>query len=153
MACEVRISDWSSDVCSCDLEDGAIDSIVSHQGLHVADEPDRVIAERGRGLRGGGHLLVVDLAPHEDEDLRTHAAHARLGFSDAQIRGWFASAGLLLETPQTLAGGQLAVKLWPCRRLRDEQQPHVVRGGARAPKSPAACHRPSTPTPTHPVPP
>src|SRR3546814_6769786 len=74
------------------MADATIDSIVIHQALHFAHESDRVIAEAGRVLRGGGHLLVVDFAPHEDEELRTLAAHARLGFSDAQIRGWFASA-------------------------------------------------------------
>src|SRR3546814_9461009 len=93
----MRISDWSSDVCSSDL-------------------PDRVIAEASRVLRGCGHLLVVDFAPHEDEELRALAAHARLGFSDAQIRGWFASAGLLLENTETLEGGELAVKLWLDRK-------------------------------------
>ena len=56
-------------------------------------------------------------------------AHARLGFSDAQIRGWFASAGLLLETTQTLEGGDLAVKLWLGRRRSDEDQPPVAEGG------------------------
>src|SRR3546814_2718619 len=79
------------------VADASIDSIVIHQALHFAHEPDRVIAEASRVLRGGGHLLVVDFAPHEDEELRALAAHARLGFSDAQIRGWFASAGLRSE--------------------------------------------------------
>ena len=76
-----------------------------------------------------GILLVVDFAPHEDEELRNLAAHARLGFSDAQIRGWFASAGLLLETTQTLEGGELAVKLWLGRRRSDEDQPPASEGG------------------------
>jgi ArsR family transcriptional regulator len=100
-----------------------------HQALHFAHEPDRVIAEAGRVLRGGGHLLIVDFAPHEQEDLRTLAAHARLGFSDAQIRGWFASAGLLLETTQALEGGPLAVKLWLGRRRSDEDQSPASEGG------------------------
>jgi ArsR family transcriptional regulator len=111
------------------VADASIDSIVIHQALHFAHEPDRVIAEASRVLRGGGHLLVVDFAPHEDEELRALAAHARLGFSDAQIRGWFASAGLLLETTQTLEGGELAVKLWLGRRRSDEDQPPVSEGG------------------------
>ncbi|MBB5705860.1 ArsR/SmtB family transcription factor [Sphingopyxis panaciterrulae] len=117
------------DFLNLPMADATIDSIVIHQALHFAHEPDRVIAEAGRVLRGGGHLLVVDFAPHEDEELRTLAAHARLGFSDAQIRGWFASAGLLLETTQTLEGGELAVKLWLGRRRSDEDQPPVVRDG------------------------
>lgn len=107
----------------------SVDTVVIHQALHFAQEPDRVIAEAGRVLRGGGHLLVADFAPHDDEDLRTLAAHARLGFSDAQIRGWFASAGMLLETAQTLDGGELTVKLWLGRRRSDEDQPTLASDG------------------------
>jgi len=117
------------DFLNLPVADASIDSIVIHQALHFAHEPDRVIAEASRVLRGGGHLLVVDFAPHEDEELRNLAAHARLGFSDAQIRGWFASAGLLLETTQTLEGGELAVKLWLGRRRSDEDQPPASEGG------------------------
>jgi len=117
------------DFLALPMDDASIDSIVIHQALHFAHEPDRVIAEAARVLRGGGHLLVVDFAPHEDEELRMLAAHARLGFSDAQIRGWFASAGLLLESGQTLEGGELAVKLWLGRRRSDEDQTPASEGG------------------------
>ncbi len=110
------------DFLNLPLADASIDSIVIHQALHFAHEPDRVIAEAGRVLRGGGHLLIVDFAPHADEELRTLAAHARLGFSDAQIGGWFAAAGLALENTQTLEGGDLAVKLWLGRRAGDDRQ-------------------------------
>src|SRR3546814_15617132 len=56
------------------VEDAAIDSIVIHQALHFAHEPDRVIAEAGRVLRGGGHRPVVDLRPPVAEGLRPPAA-------------------------------------------------------------------------------
>ena len=117
------------DFLNLPVPDASIDSIVIHQALHFAHEPDRVIAEAGRVLRGGGHLLIVDFAPHDQEDLRTLAAHARLGFSDAQIRGWLASAGLLLEATQKLEGGPLAVKLWLGRRRSDEDQSPASEGG------------------------
>ena len=110
------------DFLNLPLADASVDSIVIHQALHFAHEPDRVIAETGRVLRGGGHLLIVDFAPHEDEALRTLGAHARLGFSDAQIRSWFASAGLEFEGTETLEGGDLAVKLWLGRRPGDDVQ-------------------------------
>lgn len=113
------------------LADASIDTIIVHQALHFAQEPDRVIAEAGRVLRGGGHLLIVDFAPHEDEQLRALAAHARLGFSDAQMRGWFASAGMVLENSQTLEGGDLAVKLWLGRRRSDEDHSPVAHGDAQ----------------------
>ncbi|HMO76241.1 MAG TPA: metalloregulator ArsR/SmtB family transcription factor [Sphingopyxis sp.] len=119
------------DFLNLPLESASIDSIVIHQALHFAHEPDRVIAEAARVLRGGGHLLIVDFAPHEDEELRSLAAHARLGFSDAQIRGWFASAGMVLESAETLEGGELAVKLWLGRRRSDEDQSPVPGDGQR----------------------
>jgi SAM-dependent methyltransferase len=125
----VPIDILQGDFLDLPVGDASVDSVVIHQALHFAHEPDRVVAEASRVLRGGGHLLIVDFAPHEDEELRTLAAHARLGFSDAQIRGWFASAGLLLETAQTLEGGELAVKLWLGRRRSDQDQPPVSDGG------------------------
>jgi hypothetical protein len=63
-------------------------------------------------LAPGGRLLSADFAPHEREELRTQDAHARLGFSDAQITGWFVAAGLTLTETETLDGGELTVKLW-----------------------------------------
>src|SRR3546814_19856351 len=53
------------------VEDEAIDSIDLPQSLHLANETDRVIAEAGRGLGGGGHLLVRLFAAHHDADLST----------------------------------------------------------------------------------
>ena len=110
------------DFLNLPVDDASIDSIVIHQALHFAHEPDRVIAEAGRVLRDDGHLLIVDFAPHGDEELRTLAAHARLGFSDTQIRSWFAAAGLTFANTQTLESGDLAVKLWLGRRHSDEDQ-------------------------------
>lgn len=115
------------DFLNLPLVDSSIDSVVIHQALHFAHEPDRVIAEAGRVLRGDGHLLIVDFAPHGDEELRTLAAHARLGFSDAQISGWFEAAGLVLESVQTLEGGDLAVKLWLGRRRDDQNRSPLSR--------------------------
>lgn len=107
------------DFMTLPLPDASVDSIIMHQVLHYATTPDLVIAEAARVLRGSGHLLIADFAPHDREELRREAAHARLGFSDAQIRGWFAAAGLLLETSEALSGGELTVKLWLGRRRSD----------------------------------
>jgi ubiquinone/menaquinone biosynthesis C-methylase UbiE len=96
-----------------------VDTVVMHQVLHFATDPARVIAEAARVLRPGGHLLIADFAPHDQEDLRTLAAHARLGFSDAQIGSWLASAEMAPESIKTLAGDPLTVKLWLARRPHD----------------------------------
>lgn len=107
------------DFMALPLADASVDSVVMHQVLHYATTPDLVIAEAARVLRGSGHILIADFAPHDREEFRRDAAHARLGFSDAQIRGWFAAAGLLLETSEALSGGALTVKLWLGRRRSD----------------------------------
>jgi ubiquinone/menaquinone biosynthesis C-methylase UbiE len=104
------------DFVALPLDEASVDTVVMHQVLHFAHEPGRVIEEAARVLRPGGHLLIVDFATHDEEDLRTRAAHARLGFSEAQMRGWFASCGLVNETVQTLAGDPLTVKIWLARR-------------------------------------
>jgi ubiquinone/menaquinone biosynthesis C-methylase UbiE/predicted transcriptional regulator len=106
------------DFASLPLRDNVVDSIIVHQVLHYARAPEAAIAELARVLAPGGLLLIVDFAPHEREELRREAAHARLGFSDAQMRGWFASAGLALETVESLAGDPLIVKIWLGRRRR-----------------------------------
>ncbi len=94
------------------LPSAGADTVIIHQVLHYAQQPETALAEAARLLAPGGRLLVVDFGPHEKEELRTRHAHARLGFTDAQIAGWFASAGLESKPPQPLEGGELTVKLW-----------------------------------------
>jgi ArsR family transcriptional regulator len=62
-------------------------------------------------------LLIVDFAPHGREELRIRDAHARLGFSDEQMLGWFGGAGLAPLRTETLEGGELTVKLWLGRKV------------------------------------
>jgi SAM-dependent methyltransferase len=87
-----------------------------HHVLHFAQQPGAAIGEAARVLSGGGRLLIVDFAPHEREELRTRDAHARLGFSDEQMLGWFEGAGLAPVQIETLGGGELTVKLWLGRK-------------------------------------
>ncbi|MFT8246880.1 ArsR/SmtB family transcription factor [Roseomonas sp. BN140053] len=100
------------DMYALPLADGSADCVVLHQVLHYAQAPAAAIAEAARLLAPGGRLLVVDFAPHEREELRERGAHARLGFDDAQVAGWFAAAGLETTAVRELAGHALTVKLW-----------------------------------------
>lgn len=91
------------------------DLVTIHQVLHFLSDPGRAIAEAARLLRTGGRLVIVDFAPHELEFLREQHAHRRLGFSDAEIVGWSAAAGVGRLKITTLAPkkqGQLTVKIW-----------------------------------------
>lgn len=98
------------------LKAGSIDTVLLHQVLHYAQAPETVIAEAARVTGEGGRVLIADFAPHEREELRTRDQHARLGFSDEQIDGWFAQAGLALDRVETLPGQELTVQLWLGRR-------------------------------------
>ncbi|WP_066721093.1 ArsR/SmtB family transcription factor [Sphingomonas pituitosa] len=105
-----------ADLYALPLPDGAADTAILHHVLHFAQQPAAAIGEAGRVLGAGGRLLIVDFAPHEREELRTRDAHARLGFSDEQMLGWFDRAGLAPVQVQTLEGGALTVKLWLGRK-------------------------------------
>lgn len=107
------------DFAALPLAPQSVDTIVMHQVLHFAHEPARAIAEAARVLRPGGRLLIVDFAPHDQEDLRTCAAHARLGFAEAQMRGWLVQSGLELATVQSLAGDPLTITIWLAQRRGD----------------------------------
>ncbi|MCF6198396.1 MAG: metalloregulator ArsR/SmtB family transcription factor [Hyphomicrobiaceae bacterium] len=112
--CQVRLGDLGN------LSYGSetADLTIMHQVLHFLVEPQVAIREAGRLLRAGGHLLIVDFAPHDLDFLREEFAHERLGFSDPQINGWLKRAGLVPKRTQKLAASEgrgdqkLSVSLW-----------------------------------------
>jgi ArsR family transcriptional regulator len=110
--CQVR----HGDMYHLPLPDGSFEAATMHNVLHFADDPGAALAEAARILRPGGRLVVVDFARHELEFLRREHAHRRLGFTDAEIRGWFTAAGLVPEPPVRLAGDALTVVVWAARR-------------------------------------
>ncbi|HEX3208211.1 MAG TPA: metalloregulator ArsR/SmtB family transcription factor [Geminicoccaceae bacterium] len=128
--CQVR----QGDMYHLPLPDGSFDAATLHNVLRFADDPGAALTEAARVLRPGGRLVVVDFAPHSLEFLREQHAHRRLGFADAQMRDWFAAAGLAFEPPRRLAGDPLTVVIWPARRIgtagdfeQPDQQPSAGR--------------------------
>lgn len=98
------------------LADGSVDVAVFHMVLHYADDPGAAVAEAARALRPGGTLVIVDFAPHDLEFLRTEHAHRRLGFSDGEVVGWCAVAGLTAVPECHLEGRDLNVTIWLARK-------------------------------------
>ncbi len=111
-----------ADLYALPVQDGGIDTAILHHVLHFAQQPGAAIAEAARVLAPGGRLLIADFAPHEREELRTKDAHARLGFSDEQILGWFEAQGLSPVLVETLGGGELTVKLWLGRKTGSKEE-------------------------------
>jgi ubiquinone/menaquinone biosynthesis C-methylase UbiE/DNA-binding transcriptional ArsR family regulator len=111
------------DIYALPIERNSVDLAVMHQVLHYLDDPARALREAARVLAPGGRLLVVDFAPHQEEALRDKHAHRRLGFSDAEIAGLLAQAGLETVLHRELApdareGAKLTVSLWLARDPR-----------------------------------
>jgi ArsR family transcriptional regulator len=110
--CQVR----HGDMYRLPFADESMDAVVIHMVLHYAEEPSAVIAEAARVLRPGGRAVVVDFAPHEEEELRELHAHRRLGFSNGEVGDWYGTSGLAPEPPVPLPGRPLTVMLWAARR-------------------------------------
>lgn len=76
------------------VEDGEVDLACLFLVLHHTAEPSRVVREAERALRPGGTLLVVDMRPHEREDLRQQMGHVWLGFDREHVERLLDGAGL-----------------------------------------------------------
>jgi demethylmenaquinone methyltransferase/2-methoxy-6-polyprenyl-1,4-benzoquinol methylase/ArsR family transcriptional regulator len=111
------------DIYAVPVEPDFYDLVVIHQVLHYLDDPLRAVREAARALRPGGHLLVVDFAPHKEESLRAAHAHRRLGFAGEEVAGFLAASGLEVTAQRDLVpdrseGGKLTVSLWLGRDRR-----------------------------------
>ncbi len=94
------------------LADAAADTILLHQVLHYAQNPQAVLDEAGRVAAPGARIAIVDFAAHALEELRERDAHARLGFSDEAMAALLGHAGFALADTRSLSGGTLTVKIW-----------------------------------------
>ena len=84
---------------------GGADLVVMARVLHHAAQPQNWIAAATRLLRPGGHLIVVDYLPHDDESMREQG-DVWLGFEPAKLRTWFDSAALAAITVLPLSSPQ-----------------------------------------------
>lgn len=76
------------------IDDDSLDAAFLVLVLPYVAEPGQVIRAAARALRPGGRLLVTDLTAHDRAEYRQALGHQWQGFEEAQVRGWFAEAGL-----------------------------------------------------------
>jgi len=106
--CQVR----QGDIYQLPFPAASFDAATVHQVLHFIDDQAQAITEAARILKPGGVLLVVDFAPHDQENLRTEHNHRRLGFGNEEVAGWFVLAGLEQIQEVHLPGSPLTVSIW-----------------------------------------
>jgi ArsR family transcriptional regulator len=114
--CGARIAAWGlanvrlreGDAADPDLaqeiaQRGGADLVVLARVLHHAPRPADVVVAAARLVRPGGHLVVVDFFPHEQETLREQG-HVWLGFEPSKLRAFVMGAGLAVIAAGPLAG-------------------------------------------------
>jgi ubiquinone/menaquinone biosynthesis C-methylase UbiE/DNA-binding transcriptional ArsR family regulator len=79
---------------SLPLADGEVDIALLFLVLHYVAEPQLVIQEAVRVLKPGGRLLVLDMMPHDRQDLRQTMGHLWQGFASPTLGEWMREAGL-----------------------------------------------------------
>lgn len=92
----------SGSVEAIPVRDGEIDVALLFLVAHYLAEPRAAFEEVRRALRSGGRLLVVDLTPHEHEELAEGMGHVWRGFSEEQMRAWLLEAGLRVKRYRVL---------------------------------------------------
>ncbi|MBX7096979.1 MAG: methyltransferase domain-containing protein [Myxococcaceae bacterium] len=73
---------------------GGADLVFAGRTLHHAARPAVAVQAFARMLRPGGHLVVLDYLPHQDEALRTEGGDVWQGFAPDELRGFLEGAGL-----------------------------------------------------------
>jgi ArsR family transcriptional regulator len=105
-----------ADMYRLPFPDAVFDAVTMQMVLHYAEDPAAALAEAARVLKRDGLLVLVDLAPHDRQELLDRHAHRWPGFDDAALAGWLGAAGCAAAQPQELPG-ELPIRLWPARRL------------------------------------
>lgn len=76
------------------IADGTLHAAVLVLGLAYVSDPRQVLLEAFRVLRAGGRLLVVDLLPHDREELQRDMGQAWPGFEKEHLLDLMERAGL-----------------------------------------------------------
>ncbi len=74
-----------ADMTNIPLADGSADLVLMSQVLHHATDPKTALREAIRLLEPHGILALLDLAQHNEEELRETHGHIWLGFNEQQI--------------------------------------------------------------------
>lgn len=93
---------------SLPIDDGALDAALLFLVLHYVPEPDAAVREAWRALKPGGRLLIVDMMPHEREDLLHDMGHVWRGFPEDHIQSILGGAGFSVVRYRPLPADEAA---------------------------------------------
>ena len=119
------------------IEDGSLDAAILFLVLHYVPEPEAAIGEARRALKPDGRLLIVDMMPHDRQDLLDEMGHVWRGFSEEQIASLLEAAGFSggryhpLPPDEAAKGPTLFAAVArrtsnPAESIADEERPPLV---------------------------
>lgn len=79
-----------------------LDVVTLVLALHHVSHPQKVLREAHRVLKRDGRLIIVDLMPHDQEELREQMGHIWLGFSRDQVLRDLEASGFMQSRVQAL---------------------------------------------------
>ena len=100
------------DFADLPLPQSSFDTLILHQVLHFAQDPQKALLEAARVSKPGGRIAIIDFDAHDREELRERHAHAWLGFSDEQLTQLMKNAGFAPVRTIAFEGEELVVKIW-----------------------------------------
>jgi ArsR family transcriptional regulator len=100
------------DFADLPFDNARFDTVILHQVLHFAQDPQAALLEAARVTKPTGRVAIIDFASHGREELRERHAHARLGFDDDQMEKFLQHAGAELAQVIAFEGEELVVKIW-----------------------------------------
>ena len=77
------------------IDDATVDLALLSQTLHHATDQELVVREATRIVTDGGRVLVLDLAPHDQDWVKKRLGDRWLGFERAKLDGMMSDAGLV----------------------------------------------------------
>ena len=97
---------------------GGADLVLLARVLHHVARPQDAVDAAARLLKRGGHLVVVDFLPHDDES-RREQGDVWLGFEPARLRHFLTSAGLEVTALEALPNRET-----PSLQIAAARRPH-----------------------------
>lgn len=79
------------------LKDNEADTAIANMVLHHLSTPADAIIEICRILKAKGNLIIIDLAKHNNELMRTKYGDRWLGFNDKEITKWLTNTGFVIK--------------------------------------------------------